>query len=220
MKIEEYAALTESIDKGEVRAVYKALKFSANVLENIGNQLPQDVRREEVEQALYLTWRLCDVVMFHTMPASYWRGPEQQERNTPVEDDLDIITRSSYEQHWQDKGKSFHDEIANSIGEFKKLEDIANEVREREAGDEVKGIEEGIQKAKQERAILECKAAAFDEIAGEMASVYQAVHALDGSFDSDNDRNNVPYATMRAMFSLGIVAEIISKTKEDVVNAE
>ena len=27
MKIEEYTALTESIDKGEVRAVYKALKF-------------------------------------------------------------------------------------------------------------------------------------------------------------------------------------------------
>lgn len=63
---------------------------------------------------------------------------------------------------------------------------------------------------------IEKKAAAFDEIAGEMSSVYQAVHALDGSFDSDNDRNNVPYATMRAMFSLGIVAEIISKTKEDV----
>lgn len=206
MKIEEYTALTESIDKGEVRAVYNALKFSADVLKNIGNQLPSDVRREEVDQALYLTWRLCDVVMFHTMPTSYWRAPEQQERNTPVEDD-DFITRSSYEQHWQNKGRQF-------------FEDLAKNIREREAGDEVKGVEEGIQKAKKERAILERKAAAFDEIAGEMASVYQAVHALDGSFDSDNDRNNVPYATMRAMFSLGIVAEIINKTKEDVVNAE
>lgn len=207
MKIEEYTALTESIDKGEVRAVYNALKFSAGVLENIGKQLPPDVRREEVEQALYLTWRLCDVVMFHTMPASYWRGPEKQEQRPPVADDDDFITRSSYEDHWQNKGRQF-------------FEDLAKNIRGREAGDKVNGVEEDIQKAKQERAILERKAAAFDEIAGEMASVYQAVHALDGSFDSDNDRNNVPYATMRAMFSLGVVAEIISKTQEDAANAE
>lgn len=200
MKIEEYAALTESIDKGDVRAVYNALKFSADVLENIGKQLPQNVRREDVEQALYLTWRLCDVVMFHTMPASYWRGPEKQEQRPPVADDDDFITQSSYEQHWQDKGRQF-------------FEDVAKNIREKEAAAD-KAKEETL-KAAEERAILEKKAAAFDEIAGEMASVYQAVHALDGSFDSDNNRNNVPYATIRAMFSLGIVAEIISKTKED-----
>lgn len=207
MRIEEYTALTESIDKGEVRAVYKALKFSAGVLANILKQSSPDNRQEDVEQSLYLLWRLCDVVMFHTMPASYWCGPEKQEQRPPVADDDDFITRSSYEQHWQNKGRQF-------------FEDLAKNIREREASDEVKGVEEGIHKAKKERAILERKAAAFDEIAGEMSSVYQAVHALDGSFDSDNDRNNVPYATMRAMFSLGIVAEIISKTKEDVVNAE
>lgn len=215
MKIEEYTALTESIDKGEVRAVYKALKFSADVLENIGNQLPQDVRREEVEQALYLTWRLCDVVMFHTMPASYWRGPEQQERNTPVKDDLDIITRSSYEQHWQDKGKSFHDEIAKSIGGFKKLEDIAQEVREREAGDEVKGIEEGVQKAKQERAILECKAAAFDEIAGEIVGLYRAINAVRACIEGDYEQYKAYLAMIDAMFSIGVIVQIIAKTKED-----
>lgn len=126
MKIEEYTALTESIDKGEVRAVYNALKFSAGVLENIGKQLPPDVRREEVEQALYLTWRLCDVVMFHTMPASYWRGPEKQEQRPPVADDDDFITRSSYEDHWHNKGRQF-------------FEDLAKNIREREAGDKVKG---------------------------------------------------------------------------------
>lgn len=131
MKIEEYTALTESIDKGEVRAVYNALKFSAGVLENIGKQLPPDVRREEVEQALYLTWRLCDVVMFHTMPASYWRGPEKQEQRPPVADDDDFITRSSYEDHWQNKGRQF-------------FEDLAKNIREREAGDKVKGVEEDI----------------------------------------------------------------------------
>lgn len=207
MKIEEYTALTESIDKGEVRAVYNALKFSAGVLENIGKQLPPDVHREEVEQALYLTWRLCDVVMFHTMPASYWCGPEKQEQRPPVADDDDFITRSSYEDHWQNKGRQF-------------FEDLAKNIREREAGDEVKGVEEGIHKAKKERAILERKAVAFDEIATEMTSVYQAVHALDGSFGSDDERNNVPYATMRAMFSLGVVAEIIAKTKEDAVKWE
>ena len=196
MKIEEYAALTESIDKGEVRAVYKALKFSANVLENIGNQLPQDVRREEVEQALYLTWRLCDVVMFHTMPASYWRGPEQQERNTPVEDDLDIITRSSYEQHWQDKGKSFHDDVAKSIGEFKRLEDIANSLKEKNK--------------------IEKKATAFDEIALEIVGLYRAVNAVRACIEGDYEQYKVHLAMIDAMFSLGVIAQIITKTKEDV----
>lgn len=202
MKIEEYTALTESIDKGEVRAVYKALKFSADVLENIGNQLPQDVRREEVEQALYLTWRLCDVVMFHTMPASYWRGPEQQERNTPAEDDLDIITRSSYEQHWQNKGRQF-------------FEDLAKNIREREAVDEVNGVEEGIQKAKQERAILECKAAAFDEIAGEMVGLYRAINAVRACVEGDYKQYKAYLAMIDAMFSLGVIVQIIAKTKED-----
>ena len=158
--------------------------------------------------------------MFHTMPASYWRGPEQQERNTPVEDDLDIITRSSYEQHWQDKGKSFHDEIAKSIGEFKKLEDIAKEVREREAGDEVKGVEEGIQKAKKERAILERKAAAFDEIEMAMKGVYRALNVIDGLFDDDTERKDILYAAVRAVFDLGVISQIIEQTKLDVVNVE
>lgn len=207
MKIEEYTALTESIDKGEVRAVYNALKFSAGVLENIGKQLPPDVRREEVEQALYLTWRLCDVVMFHTMPASYWRAPEQQERNTPVEDDLGIITRSSYEDHWQNKGRQF-------------FEDLAKNIREREAGDEVKGVKEGIQKVKQERAILERKAAAFDEIEVAMKGVYRALNVIDGSFDDDTEREDVLYAAVRAVFDLGIISQIIEQTKLDVVNVE
>lgn len=202
MKIEEYTALTESIDKGEVRAVYNALKFSAGVLENIGNQLPPDVRREEVEQALYLTWRLCDVVMFHTMPASYWRGPEKQEQRPPVADDDDFITRSSYEDHWQNKGRQF-------------FEDLAKNIREREAGDKVKGVEEDIQKAKQERAILERKAAAFDEIAGEIVGLYRAVNTVRACVDGDCDQYKVHLAMIDAMFSLGIVAQIIAKTKED-----
>lgn len=174
MKIEEYTALTESIDKGEVRAVYNALKFSADVLENIGTQLPPDVRREEVEQALYLTWRLCDVVMFHTMPASYWRGPEKQEQRPPVADDDNFITWSSYEDHWQNKGRQF-------------FEDLAKNIREREAGDKVKGVEEDIQKAKQERAILARKAAAFDEIAGEIVGLYRAVNTVRACVDGDCD---------------------------------
>lgn len=202
MKIEEYTALTESIDKGEVRAVYNALKFSAGVLENIGKQLPPDVRREEVEQALYLTWRLCDVVMFHTMPASYWRGPEKQEQRPPVADDDDFITRSSYEDHWQNKGRQF-------------FEDLAKNIREREAGDKVKGVEEDIQKAKQERAILERKAAAFDEIAGEIVGLYRAVNTVRACVDGDYDQYKVHLAMIDAMFSLGVVAQIIAKTKED-----
>lgn len=202
MKIEEYTALTESIDKGEVRAVYNALKFSAGVLENIGKQLPPDVRREEVEQALYLTWRLCDVVMFHTMPASYWRGPEKREQRPPVADDDDFITRSSYEDHWQNKGRQF-------------FEDLAKNIREREAGDEVKGVEEDIQKAKQERAILERKAAAFDEIAGEIVGLYRAVNTVRACVDGDCDQYKVHLAMIDAMFSLGVVAQIIVKTKED-----
>lgn len=202
MKIEEYTALTESIDKGEVRAVYNALKFSADVLENIGKQLPPDVRREEVEQALYLTWRLCDVVMFHTMPASYWRGPEQQEHHTKEEDDDFSITQSSYEQHWQNKGRQF-------------FEDVAKNIRERESGDEVKGVEEGIQKAKQERAILERKAAAFDEIAGEIVGLYRAVNTVRACLDGDCDQYKVHLAMIDAMFSLGVVAQIIAKIKED-----
>lgn len=202
MKIEEYTALTESIDKGEVRAVYNALKFSAGVLENIGKQLPPDVRREEVEQALYLTLRLCDVVMFHTMPASYWRGPEKQEQRPPVADDDDFITRSSYEDHWQNKGRQF-------------FEDLAKNIREREAGDKVKGAEEDIQKAKQERAILERKAAAFDEIAGEIVGLYRAVNTVRACVDGDDDQYKVHLAMIDAMFSLGVVAQIIAKTKED-----
>lgn len=202
MKIEEYTALTESIDKGEVRAVYNALKFSAGVLENIGKQLPPDVRREEVEQALYLTWRLCDVVMFHTMPASYWCGPEKQEQRPPVADDDDFITRSSYEDHWQNKGRQF-------------FEDLAKNIREREAGDKVKGVEEDIQKAKQERAILERKAAAFDEIAGEIVGLYRAVNTVRACVDGNDDQYKVHLAMIDAMFSLGVVAQIIAKTKED-----
>ena len=202
MKIEEYTALTESIDKGEVRAVYNALKFSAGVLENIGKQLPPDVRREEVEQALYLTWRLCDVVMFHTMPASYWRGPEKQEQRPPVADDDDFITRSSYEDHWQNKGRQF-------------FEDLAKNIREREAGDKVKGVEEDIQKAKQERAILERKAAAFDGIAGEIVGLYRAVNTVRACLDGDCDQYKVHLAMIDAMFSLGVVTQIIVKTKED-----
>lgn len=202
MKIEEYTALTESIDKGEVRAVYNALKFSADVLENIGKQLPPDVRREEVEQALYLTWRLCDVVMFHTMPASYWRGPEKQEQRPPVADDDDFITRSSYEDHWQNKGRQF-------------FEDLAKNIREREAGDKVKGVEEDIQKAKQERAILERKAAAFDEIAGEIVGLYRAVNTVRACVDGDCDQHKVHLAMIDAAFTVGVIGQIIAKTKED-----
>lgn len=202
MKIEEYTALTESIDKGEVRAVYNALKFSAGVLENIGKQLPPDVRREEVEQALYLTGRLCDVVMFHAMPASYWRGPEKQEQRPPVADDDDSITWSSYEDHWQNKGRQF-------------FEDLAKNIREREAGNKVKGAEEDIQKAKQERAILERKAAAFDEIAGEIVGLSRAVNTVRVCVDGDCDQYKVHLAMIDAMFSLGVVAQIIVKTKED-----
>lgn len=201
MKIEEYTALTESIDKGEVRAVYNALKFSAGVLENIGKQLPPDVRREEVEQALYLTWRLCDVVMFHTMPASYWRGPEKQEQRPPVADDDDFITRSSYEDHWQNKGRQF-------------FEDVAKNIREKEiAADKVK---EGTLKAAKDRSILEKKAAAFDEIGGEIVGMYRAVNTVRACVDGDCDQYKVHLAIIDAMFSLGVIAQIITTTKEDV----
>lgn len=140
--------------------------------------------------------------MFHTMPASYWRGPEKQEQRPPVADDDDFITRSSYEDHWQNKGRQF-------------FEDLAKNIREREAGDKVKGAEEDIQKAKQERAILERKAAAFDEIAGEIVGLYRAVNTVRACVDGDDDQYKVHLAMIDAMFSLGVVAHIIAKTKEE-----
>ena len=119
----------------------------------------------------------------------------------PVEDD-DFITRSSYEDHWQNKGRQF-------------FEDLAKNIREREAGDKVKGVEEDIQKAKQERAILERKAAAFDEIAGEIVGLYRAVNTVRACVDGDCDQYKVYLAMIDAMFSIGVVAQIIAKTKED-----
>lgn len=115
--------------------------------------------------------------------------------HTSVEDDLDAIALESVERHWRDKGQAFCEDVAKQL----------------------KDMEGGLKKENEGRAILERKAAAFDEIAMQMKSVYKAVHALDGSFGSDEERKNVPYATMRAMFSLGIIAEIIGKTKEDTI---
>lgn len=172
----------ESANKA-IRALYSILRYAA------GSQGLDQFQKNYYEGGMTLMQHFMESIengAISIVPGSH----------TQVEDDDDTISQSSYEQHWQDKGKSFYDDVAKSIGEFKRLEDIANSLKEKNK--------------------IEKKAAAFDEIAGEMSSVYQAVHALDGSFDSDNDRNNVPYATMRAMFSLGIVAEIIRKTKEDV----
>ena len=123
--------------------------------------------------------------------------------HTQVDDD-DFISQSSYEQHWQDKGKEF-------------FENVAKNILGRKPDDEVKGVEEDINKAKKERAILERKAAAFDEIAEEMKGVYPAIHALDGTFGSDEERKNVSYTAARAVFSLGVISQIISQTKRDTV---
>lgn len=202
MNPEEYSAITKGIDEGNVRSVYNALEFSSHVLEEVVKQSQVDDRRKDAEMALHLVWRLCDAVRFQTMPASYWRGQEQQEHHTKAEDDDFSITQSSYEQHWQNKGRQF-------------FEDLAKNIREREAGDKVKGVEEDIQKAKQERVILERKAAAFDEIAGEIVGLYRAVNTVRACLDGDCDQYKVHLAMIDAMFSLGVVAQIIAKIKED-----
>lgn len=202
MNPEEYSALTKGIDEGNVRSVYNALKFSSHVLEEVVKRSKSDEHRRDAETALYLVWRLCDAVMFQTMPASYWRGPEQQEHHTKTEDDDFFITQSSYEQHWQNKGRQF-------------FEDVAKRIREREAGDKVKGVEEGIQKAKEERAILEKKAAAFDEIAWEIVGLYRAVNTVRACVDGDCDRHKVHLAMIDAAFTVGVIGQVIAKTKED-----
>lgn len=211
MRVRNYADITIGLKEGDALSAYDVLKavYGALQVAACRQDVSQTIRsyfentrslmqclQESLESGAILLVSGSDALPRHANPTQELH--EYCDR---------LFSEKSMDQHWQDKGKAF-------------CEDVAKNICEREAGDEVKGVEEGIQKAKQERAILERKAAAFDEIAGEMASVYQAVHALDGSFDTDNDRNNVPYATMRAMFSLGVVAEIINKTKEDVVNAE
>lgn len=77
------------------------------------------------------------------------------------------------------------------------------------------GDRDSMQKAKQERAILERKAAAFDEIAGEIVGLYRAVNTVRACVDGDCDQYKVHLAMIDAMFSLGVVAQIIVKTKED-----
>lgn len=198
MKIEGYGAMVDGLKDGNVEsaknaieAMYRALRYAA------GRQNLPQFEKNYFEDSMTLMQHFMEAIddgAISIVPGSH----------TQVDDD-DFITRSSYEQHWQNKGRQF-------------FEDLAKNIREREASDEVKDVEEGIQKAKKERAILERKAAAFDEIAEEMKCVYPAVHALDGSFGSDEERKNVQYAAaIRAVFSLGVISQIISQTKRGTV---
>ena len=194
MRIKEYEAIVKKIDNGDANAVKDALQFLSKTLLGVWGNVPLGDYRKDTYDASSFASRLLyriDSGAISIVPG----------RHTQVEDD-DFITRSSYEQHWENKGRQF-------------FEDLAKNIREREAGGEVKGVEEGIQKVKQERAILERKAAAFDEIAGEIIGLYRAVNTVRACVDGDCDQYKVHLAMIDAMFSLGVVAQIIAKTKED-----
>ena len=200
MKISGYNEMMRGLECGEPESAKNAIKALCAVLKNaVNSQYLLPYQNDEFKISMNLANHL--LVSIDAGAISIVPG-----RHTQVEDD-DFITRSSYEQHWENKGRQF-------------FEDLAKNIREREAGDEVKGVEEGIQKAKKERAILERKAAAFDEIEMAMKGVYRALNVIDGSFDNDTERKDILYAAVCAVFDLGVISQIIEQTKLDVVNAE
>jgi len=195
MKIEGYVAMVNGMKAGDVESANKAIRALYSILRYAaGGQGLSQFQKNYYEGGMTLMQYFMEAIeagVISIVPG----------RHTQVEDD-DFITRSSYEDHWQNKGRQF-------------FEDLAKNIREREASDEVKGVEEGIQKAKKERAILERKAAAFDEIAGEFVGLYRAVNTVRACVDGDCDQYKVHLAMIDAIFSLGVVAQIIAKTKED-----
>lgn len=197
MKIEGYSAMVDGMKAGNVESANKAIRALYSILHYAaGGQSLSQFQKNYYDGGVTLMQHFMESIDAGAI--SIVPG-----RHTQVEDD-DFITRSSYEDHWQNKGRQF-------------FEDLAKNIREREAGDEVKGVEEGIQKAKEERAILEKKAAAFDEIAGEIVGLYRAVNTVRVCVDGDCDQHKVHLAMIDAMFSLGVVAQIIAKTKEETV---
>lgn len=189
MNIAGYDEMMRGLECGEPESAKNAIKALCAVLKNaVNSQYLLPYQNYEFKMPMNLACRLLDSIedgALSIVPGSH----------TPVADDDDFITRSSYEDHWQNKGKSFHDEISKSIGEFKRLEDIANSLKEKNK--------------------IEKKATAFDEIAGEIVGLYRAVNTVRACVDGDCDRYKVHLAMIDAMFSLDVVAQIIVKTKED-----
>lgn len=171
----------ESANKA-IRALYSILRYAA------GGQGLSQFQKNYYEGGVTLMQHFMEAIeagAISIVPGSH----------TQVEDDDDTISQSSYEQHWQDKGKSFHDDVAKSIGEFKRLEDIANSLKEKNK--------------------IEKKATAFDEIALEIVGLYRAVNAVRACIEGDYEQYKVHLAMIDAMFSLGVIAQIITKTQED-----
>lgn len=191
MKIAGYDEMMRGLECGEPESAKNAIKALCAVLKNaVNSEYLLPYQNDEFKAPMNLVNRLLDSIEDGTLsivPGSH----------TPVEDDDDTISQSSYEQHWQDKGKSFHEDIAKSIGEFKRLEDIANSLKEKNK--------------------IEKKATAFDEIAGEIVGLYRAVNMARACVDGDCDQYKVHLVMIDAMFSLGMIAQIIAKTKEETV---
>lgn len=189
MNIAGYDEMMRGLECGEPESAKNAIKALCAVLKNaVNSQYLLPYQNDEFKMPMNLACRLLDSIedgALSIVPGSH----------TQVEDDDDTISQSSYEQHWQDKGKSFHDDVAKSIGSFKRLEDIANSLKEKNK--------------------IEKKATAFDEIAGEIVGLYRAVNAVRAFVEGDYEQYKVHLAMIDAMFSLGVIAQIIAKTKED-----
>lgn len=188
MNIAGYDEMMRGLECGEPESAKNAIKALCAVLKNaVNSQYLLPYQNDEFKMPMNLACRLLDSIgdgALSIVPGSH----------TPVADD-DFITRSSYEDHWQDKGKSFHDEISKSIGEFKRLEDIENSLKEKNK--------------------IEKKATAFDEIAGEIVGIYRAINSVRACVEGDYEQYKVHLAMIDAMFSLGVIVQIIAKTKED-----
>lgn len=190
MKIAGYNEMMHGLERGEPESAKNAIKALCAVLKNaVNSQYLLPYQNDEFKAPMALADQLLASIeggVLSIVPGSH----------TQVEDDDDTISQSSYEQHWQDNGKSFHDDVAKSIGEFKRLEDIANSLKEKNK--------------------IEKKATAFDEISGEIVGLYRAVNSVRACVNGDYEQYKVHLAMIDAMFSLGVIAQIITKTKEDV----
>lgn len=191
MKIAGYDEMMRGLECGEPESAKNAIKALCAVLKNaVNSEYLLPYQNDEFKVPMNLADQL--LVSIESGALSIVPGS-----HTQVEDDDDAISQSSYEQHWQDKGKSFHDEISKSIGEFKQLEDIANSLKEKNK--------------------IEKKATAFDEIAGEIVGLYRAVNMARALVDGECEQYKVHLAMIDAMFSLGVISQIIAKTKEETV---
>lgn len=189
MKVKNYTDITIGLKEGDVPSAHAALKAVYKALQVAVDQ------QEEVSQTMHSYFENTKSLM-RCLKDSLESGailmvsgsdtlPRHANPTQEIQEYCDrLFSEKSMDQHWKDKGKAFCEDVAKSLGD-----------------------------GKEERAILERKAAAFDEIAEEMKCVYPAVHALDGSFGSDEERKNVAYTAIRAVFSLGVISQIISQTK-------